>query len=579
MRQVFTIVGLRARASLDPSRSARLPESGQMGRGDSRRPADAATYAGSEPVSRARSAHKSLFPPTRGTRTKGIPPLLLNVPMSLMLMSLSGTAYAASYVWDFAANASCAAVPSSPVSLCDSDYGSPEILFQDTTNTYFITARGYNLGSATSPLSLIVGTTTWTIPPMAPNSDLWAKFNGNNLGANETGLGIASPNNQGNHEIEPNNFVQLDLTGLPPNAQFIDLAISSLQTNETATVWGSSTVGEPGVLLASFTGPGSGGADVVTFHYDLSFGLYVSVSANPNQGGSNDNLIQSGFTAEIPTTTTTTTVPTTTTSSSTTTTTTTRPGSTTTSTTLPVCGSFPFLIRTTGKIGNGGTITGSIGANDAGGTFNLNKSVIMSDGSTVAADNLALGAGTSVFNVLDNTLRKGPGVVIRGSTGTPVLPLTNPFCPIPTFTCGGPDVTVPPGGSVGPLAPGSYGNLTIFGGGTLTLAPGTFEFCAVKTGKTTGIVITGAAQTTIDVVSTFRLANASTLTPASGTPTPILNVAGTLVRVSAQSTLQAFLSAPNALFTLGRSATIKGSFCVSTSHCDKNVTLICPPPS
>jgi hypothetical protein len=38
--------------------------------------------------------------------------------------------------------------------------------------------------------------------------------------------------------------------------------------------------------------------------------------------------------------------------------------------------------------------------------------------------------------------------------------------------------------------------------------------------------------------------------PVSGTPTPILNVAGTLVRVSAESTLQAFLFAPNALLTL-----------------------------
>jgi hypothetical protein len=52
--------------------------------------------------------------------------------------------------------------------------------------------------------------------------------------------------------------------------------------------------------------------------------------------------------------------------------------------------------------------------------------------------------------------------------------------------------------------------------------------------------------------------------PVSGTPTPILNVAGTLVRVSAESTLQAFLFAPNALLTLDRSALVKGSFRVST---------------
>jgi hypothetical protein len=306
MRQVFTSASVLARGySLGSRRRARVPENV------------------------ARSAT---------IRPRGIPPVLAGALTSLMLIGLSGTSYAASFVWDFAANAPCAPSPSSPASLCNSDYNASEVTFQDTTASYFITARGYDLGTGTSPLSLVVGTTTWTIPPMAPNSDLWAKFNGNNLGADETGLGIASPNNQGNHEIEPNNFVQLDLTGFPPNAQFIDLTISSLQTNETATVWGSSMVGEPGVLLASFTGPGSGGAAVDTFHYDLSSGLYVSVSANPNQASPNDNLIQSGFTAEIPTTTTTTTVPTTTsstTTSTTTTTTTTTTPSTSPNTTAP----------------------------------------------------------------------------------------------------------------------------------------------------------------------------------------------------------------------------------------------------
>jgi hypothetical protein len=37
------------------------------------------------------------------------------------------------------------------------------------------------------------------------------------------------------------------------------------------------------------------------------------------------------------------------------------------------------------------------------------------------------------------------------------------------------------------------------------------------------------------VVGTFRLADGSTLGPAPGTPTPILNIAGALVRVSAEA--------------------------------------------
>jgi hypothetical protein len=483
--------------------------------------------------------------------------------MALLLISRGGPSQAASYVWNFAANASCTAVPSSPVSLCDADYGSAEVVFQDTTSTYLITARGYDLGTATSPLSLVVGTTTWTIAPTTPNDHLWAKFNGIDLGVEETGLGIANPNTGADREIEKNNFAQLDLTALPPETQSVDLVISSIQSGETATVWASTTVGEPGLLLARYIGPLIGGAAVTTFHYDLSAGPYLSVSADPNQSGSNNILIGSGFAADIPTTTTTTV---------------TSLGSTTT-TMPPLCGLFPFLVGTRGKIGNAGAVTGGIGANATGGSFNLGKSVAVSDGSTVAADQLALGVGTNVFDVLANTLRKGPGVTIRGTTGTPVLPLTNPFCPIPSFTCGGPDVMVPAGGTVGPLAPGSYGAFTVFRSGTLILAPGTFEVCSVKTARSTTISITGATQTTMDVAGTFRLANGSSFTPIAGTPTPVLNVAGTLVRVSAAgSTLQAFLSAPNALFTLGRLATIRGSFCASMSTCDKQANLICLPP-
>jgi hypothetical protein len=276
-------------------------------------------------------------------------------------------------------------------------------------------------------------------------------------------------------------------------------------------------------------------------------------------------------------TTTSTTTSSTTTSSTTTSSTTT--SSTTTSSTSTTCPPFAFLIRTSGKIGDHGRVMGGIGANDAGGSFRFGKKVFQSDGSTVAADHLGLGEGTSVANVLGGTLRKGPGVVIRGNTGTPTLPLTAPFCEIPEITCGSPDVTVPLGGSVGPLSPGSYGSLTVLRAGTLTLAPGTFEFCSLKTAAGTTITITGPEPTTINVLGTFRLANASTLTPAPGAPTPTINVAGGFVRVSEKSTLQAILAAPNALLTLGRVSTVAGTFCVNASHSDKHVNLFCPPPS
>jgi hypothetical protein len=251
---------------------------------------------------------------------------------------------------------------------------------------------------------------------------------------------------------------------------------------------------------------------------------------------------------------------------------------TTSSTTTTICPPFPFLVRTAGKVGNDGAVTGNIGANVAGGTFRFGKNAFQSDGSVIAADHVGLGQGTSVSDVLGNTVRQGPGAVIRGSTGTPTLPLVTPFCLIPDFGCGTEDVTVPFEGSVGPLAPGSYGRLTVFRGSKLTLAPGTFEFCAVKADSSV-IAVTGSEATTINVVGNFRLADGSSLTPVPGTPTPTINVAGALVRVSHGAALEAHLAAPNAVLTLGRGAKVSGSFCVETSHTDKHVQLFCPPTS
>jgi len=135
---------------------------------------------------------------------------------------------------------------------------------------------------------------------------------------------------------------------------------------------------------------------------------------------------------------------------------------------------------------------------------------------------------------------------------------------------------VPPGGSVGPLPPGSYGRVTVLGGGTLMLGPGVFEFCSLRTARRSRIEVTGPTQTEIDVTGTFRLADQSAMEEDPGTPIPVLNVAGKLVRASAESTLDAFVHAPNAKITFGRSSELFGAFCADTSGTDKHVTLFCP---
>src|SRR5262249_19180148 len=176
--------------------------------------------------------------------------------------------------------------------------------------------------------------------------------------------------------------------------------------------------------------------------------------------------------AATPTTTTTSTTTTTAPSTSSTVTTTTT--STTTTLFFCNCPDTPFLVARDAKVGNDGTIAGNIGSNNLGGRVRLGKGVTMPDGTRINADTVSLGGGgTSVFQVLGNTLLINPAAVVRGGTGLPVLPIANPFCAPPAIPCGTNDVQVPPNQTMGPLAPPTYRPLKIMNGATLTLSPRT----------------------------------------------------------------------------------------------------------
>jgi hypothetical protein len=235
----------------------------------------------------------------------------------------------------------------------------------------------------------------------------------------------------------------------------------------------------------------------------------------------------------------------------------------------------PFLAKVRLQFNNFAEIDGGIGVNDVGGRLRLGRRVFVTDGSGTFGDIIRIGNDSSVYAIFGNQVVTGRGVVVRGPRGVPELPLTDPFCPVPEFMCGTSAVRVDGGSVMGPLAPGSYGTVRILNGGTLRLAPGTFDFCELRTGRRTSILTTG--PTTINVVGKVRLANGSVFGPVSGAPTPILNVLGSQVRIGAGSELQAYISAPGALLTVGRLGHLVGSFCVYRTRSDKGVIIECPP--
>ena len=266
--------------------------------------------------------------------------------------------------------------------------------------------------------------------------------------------------------------------------------------------------------------------------------------------------------------------PVTTTTSSTTTSTT-----SSTTTTLPIickCPGVPFLVAREGKINNDADVRGTAGASNVGGRFRLGKGVMFADGTKLIGDTVQIGNGSSVYQVLANTLLKGDFVTIRAGSGTPILPLAQPFCTIPAIACGGTDVNVQPGQTVGPLAPGTYGKLTVQNGGTLTLAAGTFTFCDLKMGRNATLTTLGVS--TLNVERTVVIGTASTFGPAAGDTPIVVNVAGKLVRVSQSAVANAAFFAPSGRITFGRDSHLLGCFCTDRQKTDKHITLECREP-
>jgi hypothetical protein len=218
-----------------------------------------------------------------------------------------------------------------------------------------------------------------------------------------------------------------------------------------------------------------------------------------------------------------------------------------------------------------------VAANGPTGVFRIGSNAFVADGASVIANTVILGQGASVSDVLANRLLQAQGAVIRGTKGTPDLPLQEPCCPIPAFTCGGQSILVPSGASAGPLAPDTYGALVIEDDGDVTLQPGTFQFCSIDAGKRVTIRTTGATQSTINIKGDLRLSNGSSFGPDPGTPTPVVNVEGSMVRLAQGATLQAFLSAPNGVLRLGRRSVIRGTACVRRVASDKGCNVECPP--
>ena len=240
-------------------------------------------------------------------------------------------------------------------------------------------------------------------------------------------------------------------------------------------------------------------------------------------------------------------------------------------------GDGPFLVDTKIAIGNFCTVGGTMGANALNGSVRLGRGSDMPDDTRIIGNKIIVGQGASAFRVEYNTLRLSQNATVRNSSSTPAaLPIQTPFCPIPAVfpTCNsGNGVSVGLGASQ-TLNPGVYGTVNVLNQGTLTFEPGSYVMCSFRTVRAVHLIVNGPGPTTIDIVDGLQFGNL-TIMQLNGAPPPTIRIAGKKVKVSTDSQVAGFVSAPNASFNVGHNAKFTGSFCSAKARVANGSDIIC----
>jgi hypothetical protein len=249
-------------------------------------------------------------------------------------------------------------------------------------------------------------------------------------------------------------------------------------------------------------------------------------------------------------------------------------------------GSYAWLVNTKVRFNNDATIIGNVGANLPGGMVRFGQrscqgvnfnSPCAGNSVSVSGDLVNVGTQTSIAGSRSNRLKLGPGAVVRNP---PLLSVTLPLVSsdpssvcgaFTSITCGGANINVPWYGNQ-VITPGTYGELVVGNGATITLGAGTYTFCSVKIGSgVTGDIADGVS---INVVEMFSVGSGTNMLTPSTTPF-VLNVEGHLVRISQGSVIEAEVRAPFGKIKIQRNAGIVGCSCSDSMTSDKHHFHLC----
>lgn len=209
---------------------------------------------------------------------------------------------------------------------------------------------------------------------------------------------------------------------------------------------------------------------------------------------------------------------------------------------------------------------GDIGVND--GTLYASRP-IEAPSSRIVGTRMRLHSSSSCSQLFANDVLTlaapacGPGTPF----GSPIFPNLAAACgvPAPFSSCGGARIVVA-GGETRELAPGTYGDVVVTGGGgnvpgTLVLTGGNYRFCSLRASRHAQILMRAASM--VHVSGRLSLSNGTFTGPTAPGMSPCslqLLVAGDRVRFSRRAQVHARVCAPNAGLYVSSGAALQGGF-------------------
>jgi hypothetical protein len=192
------------------------------------------------------------------------------------------------------------------------------------------------------------------------------------------------------------------------------------------------------------------------------------------------------------------------------------------------------------------------------GQVQLAKGGSMPDLTSISANRVRLAKGVSVYDVFANTITAKPGAIRNSQGPWPGSP--GPFCTLPAFACGGPDVVLT-NLEQRTITPGTYGDIELLDGAKLTFTPGVYTVCSVRTGRETEMLFQAGGPSELNVAGKLRIANGSFLHGAPGAPWPLLRVSGTRAIFGRAAETEAHLEAPGAKVRISVDGRYNGTMC------------------